>query len=108
MPLHWSSAFEPELTLVPPLSPEFRVYGGPESVKSAREWAVRFGYFLVKDYQCAHILYLAQCPKQGACCSDFDHTTVWVPRDEPLAPFILTQPYVGEIPASGNTPLRTA
>ena len=75
-PLHWSSGFEPELTLVPPLSPEFHVYGGPESVKSAREWAVRFGYFLVKDDQCAHIFYLAQCPKRGACCSELDHTTV--------------------------------
>jgi len=96
--LNWVSSFEPDLTLIPPLSPDFRVYGGPESVQGAREWAARHGYFLVKDHQCAHILYLAQCPKQGACCAELDHTTVWIPRDEPQAPFLLTQPYVSDIP----------
>jgi len=97
-PLSLAGGFEPELTLVPPLSADFTVYGGPETVSRAREWATTRGYFLVKTYHCAHIFYLAQCPKQGACCSDFDHTNVWVPRDEPWAPFILTQPYVSEIP----------
>ncbi len=43
-PLSWVNGFEPDLTLVPPLSPDFRVYGGPETVARARQWAVRFGY----------------------------------------------------------------
>jgi hypothetical protein len=98
-PISWGGEFEPELTLVPPLSPAFTIDGGPETVTRAREWATKRGYFLVKTYHCAHIFYLAQCPKQGACCSELDHTSIWVPRDEPWAPFILTQPYVSEIPA---------
>jgi hypothetical protein len=97
-PLSWSGGFEPELVLVPPLSPDFNVPGGPETLKLAREWAVRYGYFLVKNHQCAHIFYLAQCPKGGWCCTEFEHTNVWVPRDEPRAPFLLTQPYVSQIP----------
>jgi hypothetical protein len=96
-PISWASGFEPELILVPPLSPDFYVPGGPETLKLAREWAVRNNYFLVKDAVCAHIFYLAQCPKGGWCCTELEHTSVWVPRDEPRAPFLLTQPYLNEI-----------
>jgi hypothetical protein len=49
-PISWGGGFEPELTLVPPLSPAFTIDGGPENVTRARGWAAKGGYFLVKTY----------------------------------------------------------
>lgn len=102
--ISWSD-FEADLELVPPLADGFGVYRGTER---ARQWALWHRYYLARGVPpCAHAMYLLNsCPAlNGACGPVFegaglDHTTVWVPADRPWEPFILTQPYQHEIPAS--------
>jgi hypothetical protein len=94
--------FEASLELVPPLADGFAVYRGTER---ACQWALWHRYYLAKGIPaCAHGLYLMNdCPAasglDGCGGAGFDHTTVWVPADRPWEPFVLTQPYVSEIPA---------
>jgi hypothetical protein len=91
----------PSLKLVPPLAEEFSVYGGPDTVSRAREWALSNHLLLVREVPaCAHGLYLmASCPNGGArCCRAFDHTDIWLPDDmKDGRPFILTHPYTNEV-----------
>ena len=92
-------------SLVPPGSEDFSVYGTPEVVGRAREWANRYRYLLYRGpgEQCVHGLYRMDACRFPACTSvRMDHTQIWVRHDSRSA-FILTQPYCEEIPG----PLRT-
>ncbi len=101
------------LVLIPPLASEetaltfaqpphsLCVGGDPEAWTAARDWALEHRY--VQAYglaPCAHGLYLMRsCP--GRDCyraAGLDHTQIWVPADAGERPFILTHPYVREIP----------
>jgi hypothetical protein len=98
----------PDLELIHPLSREFSVYGGGDTVRRAREWALNRRYYLLDGLPaCAHAFYLMRCPNAGRCIPHADHTQVWVPapdfsRFETYSgaepPFILTQPYRGSLP----------
>lgn len=99
------SMLEPGWSLIPPGSPDFSVYGTPDTVERAREWA--FGWELLlysgPADQCVHGLYrMDSCPATsaaGACTSvGMDHTQIWVQGDGRGA-FLLTQPYAEEVPA---------
>jgi hypothetical protein len=95
--------FDPCLKLIPPLADEF---GSGERAERMRQWALWHRYLRAEGVPaCAHGLYLMNaCPADsvldGCAGAGFDHTTVWVPADRPYEPFILTQPYVDEVPAS--------
>lgn len=90
------------LRLIPPLSDDFVVYGGVDTIRRARAWALRHHYLLVEGVsRCAHGLYtLASCP--GRCLGlvpDLDHVNMWVP-DSPASvgrPFLLSHPYSDKI-----------
>ena len=78
-----------------------RVGGDDDTGAAAREWALEHRY--VQAYgiaPCAHGLYLMRsCP--GRDCyraAGLDHIQIWVPADAGERPFILTHPYVREIP----------
>lgn len=92
-------------SLVPPGSDDFTVYGGTDTVDRAREWA--FGHQVLL-YQgpaenCVHGLYRMDVCTVSACTSvGLDHTQIWVQHDARSA-FILTHPYVDEIPGSLRT-----
>lgn len=98
------------LTLIPPLAdPEhdltgveprhFSVYGNAEVNERVRKWALWHRYLLAADVsQCAHGLYMLSCPGNGCHAFGFDHTQIWVPDVAWGRPFILTQPYVSELP----------
>lgn len=91
--------------LVHPLSQEFWVYGGDDTLRRAREWALARHYYLLDSGpRCAHVFYLTECPNGGGvgCLPLSDHTRVWVPAldagdfnyvSRSASPFILTQPY---------------
>lgn len=94
----------PEVRLVHPLSREFSVYGGDDTVLRARKWALAHQYYLLGGSSplCAHALYRMHCPNTGRCFPRADHTQVWIPapdfsrfeiRSTAAPPFILTQPY---------------
>jgi hypothetical protein len=89
-----------EWSLVPPGSDDFQVYGGPDTVRRAQEWALARKYLLYRGpaEKCVHGLYrMDSCPL-GACTSvGMDHTQIWV-RHDGRGAFILTHPYVDEIP----------
>lgn len=93
----------PPVRLIPPLSDDFAVYGGEETVERAREWALRYHYLLTDGLpNCAHGFYgMSMCPAVGCGPDDFDHVNMWVPathRDG--APFLLSHSYLdGPIPA---------
>lgn len=102
-----------QLTLIPPLADpahdvtgvepiEFWVYGGQDTVDRARQWALGHRYLLADGIDaCAHGLYMLSCPGNVCLNGDFgfDHTRIWVPADTAQErPFILTQPYVNEVP----------
>jgi len=93
-----SGMVDPTIRLIHPLSTEFHVYGDEES--HCQEWAVDRRVMLVGGVaRCAHGLYaMGSCP---AVCGDnigLDHTSVWTQTDGMVYPFILTHPYVDEIP----------
>jgi len=72
------------LTLIPPFSPDFSVYGTLETENRARAWARRGRYLLASGVAtCAHGFYLmASCPApSGRCCQRpwADHANLWVP-----------------------------
>lgn len=111
-----STDIRPSFELIPPTSPEFTVYGCPDTVERARTWALQGRYLLARGLPaCAHGMYLmGMCPtRTGPCCEAFDHTNLWIPdrspgarsvtgdglTDPPQRPFLLTHPYHKEIPA---------
>lgn len=100
---------KPDIRLVHPLSSEFSVYGGDDTLRRAREWALRNRYYLMGSGPvCAHVFYLMECPNAGSrCLPCADHTQVWIPAPDfrdferhsgAGAPFILTQPYLSSLP----------
>lgn len=98
----------PELRLVHPLSREFSLYGGGDTMLRVRKWALGNRYYLLDSgYKCAHDLYRMRCPQFGKCLPGADHTQTWVPapsfsdftrRSGADEPFILTQPYCDALP----------
>ena len=107
---HLARPYARRLTLIPPLAagddddgtPGFSVYGTAEVNERARKWALAHRYLLASGIDtCAHGLYMLSCPRSHCYGSfGFDHTQIWVPADVCQArPFILTQPYVSEVPA---------
>lgn len=106
--------FRVNMVLVPPLASaetaltmyedadyaDFSVYGDAETVERAREWALRNQYLRAEGVQpCAHGLYLmSPCPGDCRSAAGFDHTSIWIPANLKDRPFILTAPYVTEIP----------
>ncbi len=96
-----SRMVDPEIRLIHPLS---TTTGPPEvgSVQhSCRQWAVDQRLMLVGGVaSCAHGLYsMSTCP--AGCWNQIglDHTSVWARADGRRAdPFVLTHPYVDEIP----------
>jgi hypothetical protein len=93
-----------DLRLIPPLSDEFQVYGGTETVERARAWALDGHYLLAEGIpKCAHGLYLmASCPHSSCCRNNFrqlDHVNIWVPARDLFAgrPFLLFHPYASAI-----------
>jgi hypothetical protein len=98
---NWQGWFGgPDLELIPPLAERFTVSGNSGTVERAREWALGGRYLLADGPPvCAHGLLMLRCPKMGrVCCPAFDHTSIWVPADQPHEPFILTDPYQDEVP----------
>jgi hypothetical protein len=94
-----------EWSLVPPGSDDFTVYGGADVVGRAREWALGHQYLLYRGpaERCVHGLYRMDSCTFSVCTSvGMDHTQIWVQHDGAGA-FILTHPYVKEIPASLHT-----
>ncbi len=94
-----SGMVDPTIRLIHPLSTEFHVYGDDEP--HCQQWAVARKLMLVSGVaRCAHGLYSMNCCP-AACWGEigFDHTTMWTQTDGLASPFILTQPYVKEIPA---------
>jgi len=92
-----------EFRLVPPLAKEFSVYGTPDVVERARQWALDHQLLLFDGSadRCVHGLYrMHMCAAQAACNdADLDHTQIWVTHDARGA-FLLTQPYTNRIPAA--------
>ena len=92
-------------SLVPPGNDDFQIYGGADTVSRAREWALRGQYLLYQGpgEKCVHGLYRMDTCSFPVCTSvGLDHTQIWVEHDARSA-FILTHPYVDEIPASLRT-----
>ncbi|MEU7617253.1 hypothetical protein AB0B27_14335 [Micromonospora rifamycinica] len=89
-------------SLVPPGSDDFTVYGGSDTVKRAREWALRHQVLLYRGpaQACVHGLYRMDSCTFSACTSvGLDHTQIWVQHDGRGA-FLLTHPYDDEVPES--------
>jgi hypothetical protein len=89
-----------EFRLIPPGSEDFWVYGGDETVERAREWAMRRELLLYAGNadQCVHGLYRMDSCTFSACTTvGLDHTQIWVQGDARGA-FLLTQPYVEQLP----------
>ena len=92
------------IKLVPPLAKEFSIYGSPEIMERARKWALRNRLVLVEGAPtCAHGMYGLQiCPTLVDCHNfGLDHTQLWMegdPGPDLQRPFLLTQPYVEDIP----------
>lgn len=87
----------PLLEFIPPLSKDFVVYGGPDTVERARAWAVENRVLLVRGLpNCAHGFYMmASCPRGSAChdmVHQFDHVNLWI-HSELGQPFLLFHPY---------------
>lgn len=92
------------LRLIPPLAPEFSLYGGEDTVRRAREWALWHRYLLADLVPaCAHGLYLMRSCPRSTCKTHFrqlDHARIWIPaqpRPSFARPFILAHPYANEI-----------
>jgi hypothetical protein len=86
--------------LIPPGSDDFEMYGTDEVVERARKWAFDQRYLLLDGSadRCVHGLYRMDVCTFSVCRSvGMDHTRIWVQGDGRGA-FILTHPYVDEIP----------
>lgn len=96
-----SSMLGSQFTLVPPLAEEFSVSGTADVVDRARQWALEHQLLLFRGNAdaCVHGLYrMDSCAAPDACHNArLDHTQIWVQHDGRGA-FLLTQPYVTEIP----------
>jgi hypothetical protein len=101
-----SSMLGSRFRLVPPLSDDFTVYGTPDVVGRARQWALDHQLLLFKGTadSCVHGLYrMDMCAAPDACQkAGLDHTQIWVEHDARSA-FLLTQPYVDEVPQTLTT-----
>ncbi|MEU8024693.1 hypothetical protein AB0B88_21030 [Micromonospora haikouensis] len=89
-------------SLVPPGSDDFEVYGGADTVERARQWALQQYLLLYRGpaQACVHGLYRMDSCTFSACTSvGMDHTQIWVQHDGRGA-FLLTHPYVDEVPKS--------
>ena len=87
-------------SLVPPGSEDFEVYGGADTVARAKKWAFDQQLLLYRGpaQACVHGLYRMDVCTFPACTSvGLDHTQIWVQHDARGA-FILTHPYVDDIP----------
>lgn len=94
------SELGPDFRLITPESKEFDVYGDKETIGRARQWALDQQVLLYRGGpHCVHGLYLmGQCAAPDACGKvGFDHTQIWVQADGKGA-FLLTQPYVDQVP----------
>ncbi len=92
-------------SLIPPLSTDFEVYGGADTVARARKWALENQYLLYQGpaQTCVHGLYRMDSCTFPVCTSvGMDHTRIWVQRDGRGA-FLLTHPYTDQIPESLDT-----
>lgn len=100
-----SSLLGGSFSLIPPNSEDFWVYGEPDTVKRAREWALRQEYLLYDGpaAHCVHGLYRMDACTFRACTSvGLDHTRIWVQADARGA-FLLTHPYATKIPEAIHT-----
>jgi hypothetical protein len=101
-----SSMLGGRFTLVPPLTKEFSVYGTADVVDRARQWALDHQLLLFKGNaeSCVHGLYgMDSCAARAACQNaGLDHTQIWVQHDGRGA-FLLTQPYVEQVPEALTT-----
>lgn len=91
----------PEVELIPPLSEDFCVYGGEDTIERARRWALAYQVLLVRGVPpCAHGLCLMQCPAPCDAYRWADHANLWVRVgiDDVPHPFILAHPYADEVP----------
>ena len=92
-------------SLVPPGSDDFDVPGRADTARRAQEWALAHKYLLYcgPADRCVHGLYrMGDCTFSVCRSVGMDHTRIWLEQDGRGA-FILTHPYVDEIP----TPLCT-
>lgn len=96
------AAVAPAVSLVPPGSPDFNVYGTQGTIDRARIWAASNRVQLVRGVPaCPHGLYaMAGCP--GTLCTreaGLDHVELWwrapgtFGRQEPPELFLLAHPY---------------
>lgn len=95
-------------SLVPPGSDDFTVGGTLETVERARGWAFDQQVLLYQGpaASCVHGLYRMDMCAFPVCHSvGLDHTQIWVQHDARSA-FLLTQPYVDEVPESLHTYAR--
>lgn len=87
------------LTLTPPLSADFDVYGDTGAVSRARSWALRNRYLLCNGVaRCAHGLYLMdKCAGKCAEIASLDHVDLWIPseisEESGYRAFLLYHPY---------------
>jgi len=98
-------AIRPVVELIPPLSDEFVVYGGADTIERARRWALDNRYLLVGGVPpCAHGLYLMSCPAGGACMDRgwADHINLWISIYDRPTPFLLSAPYGYEAPSEAD------
>jgi len=94
------AVFGDSFSLIPPRSKEFSVCGGSETIESARRWAEDWELLLYQGACecCVHGLYRMDICTFSACTDvGMDHSQIWV-RGDGKGAFILTQPYVTEIP----------
>lgn len=102
---HGTAIGQGDWSLVPPGSDDFTVYGGPAIVHRAQEWALANRYLLYQGpaEKCVHGLYRMDVCSFPICKNvGLDHTQIWVHHDAKGA-FLLTQPYVKEVPTSLRT-----
>ncbi|MDR7277585.1 hypothetical protein [Catenuloplanes atrovinosus] len=104
-----SSMLGSRFSLVPPLAEEFSVYGTSDVAARARQWALEHQLLLFKGNagRCVHGLYrMDSCAAPSACRgARMDHTQIWVQHNGRGA-FLLTQPYVDEVPETLETYAR--
>lgn len=90
---HFTTFKNQSIQLIPPLSEEFHIYGGEETVEKARAWSLTHRYMLVGGVPaCAHGMYMMECP---ANCYSYnhevlDHVNMWADDD---SVFLLSHPY---------------
>ena len=97
-----SECISDSFRLIQPGHEDFKIYGGEDVVARASAWASLHKYFLYRGpgEHCVHAFYRMHCYGAISACnnSGMDHTNIWVPSEKGERPFILTHPYVQEIP----------